>query len=77
MGENAIQLTNSDAADALFYGHLFYYRDEKTGEEYGPIGPRHIIEKWLNKNRKPGATTPASLNGARRLDTLKLMEYLY
>ena len=65
-GENAIQMTNSDADNANFYGH--------------PIGVETLanIKAFLDAHRRAGATQNASLDDdAKRLKTLKLMEYLF
>ena len=65
-GENVIQMTNLASDSANFYGH--------------PIGVSTLggIKSFLDANRKPGATIHASLDDdAIRLDTLKLMEFLY
>ncbi|MCX6829606.1 MAG: hypothetical protein NT002_10040 [candidate division Zixibacteria bacterium] len=64
-GENVIQMTNSDADLARFYGH--------------PLGVETLanIKLFLNQHRKPGATQEAFLmDNASRLNAVTLTEWL-
>jgi protein-glutamine gamma-glutamyltransferase len=65
-GENVIQLTNSDANSASFYGH--------------GVGTKTLaeIKTKLDSHRKPGATRNSYLKDkADRLNTLRVMELLF